>query len=91
MPTSHPFVKRLIGAGRRECGDRSLFWNARDLQRKLVGFQKYYNETRVHSSLAMTTPNGKANACNINKTVVSLHVYRWRSHADELYHLPIVA
>ncbi len=91
VPTSHPFVECLIGTCRRECVNRSLFWNARDLQRKLFGFQKYYNETRVHSSLAMTTPNSKADECNISKNVVSLHDYRWRSHASELYHLPIAA
>ncbi len=91
VPTSHPFIERLIGTCRRECVDRSLFWNARDLQRKLVGFQKYCNETRVHSSLAMETPNSKADECNINKNVASLHDYRWRSHASYLYHLPIAA
>ena len=36
VPLSHPFVERLIGTIRREFLDHVLFWNARDLERKLV-------------------------------------------------------
>jgi hypothetical protein len=43
-PLSHPFVERVIGTFRRECLDRLLFWTAADLERKLVEFQRYYNE-----------------------------------------------
>jgi hypothetical protein len=28
-----------------------LFWNARDLERKLADFQAYYNAARSHASL----------------------------------------
>ena len=35
VPLSHPFVERLIGTMRREFLDHVLFWNARDLERKL--------------------------------------------------------
>jgi hypothetical protein len=31
-----------------------LFWNARDLERKLAEFQAYYNATRSHASLRAT-------------------------------------
>jgi hypothetical protein len=34
-PVSHPFVERLIGTIRREYLDRTFFWNAVDLARKL--------------------------------------------------------
>jgi transposase InsO family protein len=43
-PLSHPFVERLIGAIRRECLDRTLFWTAADLELKLLEFQRYYND-----------------------------------------------
>ncbi|MGI9284780.1 MAG: hypothetical protein ACR2P1_05280 [Pseudomonadales bacterium] len=32
-----------------------------------------------------------ATLANISENVVSLHDYRWGSHASELYHLPIAA
>jgi transposase InsO family protein len=44
VPWSHPFVERLIGTMRREFLDQVLFWNARDLERKLGDFQAYYND-----------------------------------------------
>jgi hypothetical protein len=39
VPLSHPFVERVIGTMRREFLDQVLFWNARDLERKLAEFQ----------------------------------------------------
>ncbi len=51
VPLSHPFVERLIGTTRREFLDHTLFWNARDLERKLGEFKEYYNGHRVHTSL----------------------------------------
>ncbi len=42
-PVSHPFVERLIGTLRREFLDHVIFWNARDLERKLEEFRVYYN------------------------------------------------
>lgn len=41
VPTSHPFVERLIGTVRRECLDQTLFWNTRDLENKLTDFRDY--------------------------------------------------
>ena len=53
---SHPFVERLVGTMRREFLDHVLFWNARDLERKLADFQTYYNAARSHASLEGHTP-----------------------------------
>jgi putative transposase len=53
---SHPFVERLIGTMRRDFLDHVLFWNARDLERKLAEFQAYYNATRHRASVAGDTP-----------------------------------
>jgi hypothetical protein len=44
LPVSHPFVKRLIGTIRREFFDLVLFWNARDLEKKLTSFTEFYND-----------------------------------------------
>ena len=51
VPFSHPFVERLVGTVRRDYLDRTPFWNARDLERKLDSFQEYYNRNRVHQGL----------------------------------------
>jgi putative transposase len=51
VPLSHPFVERLIGTVRRECLDRTLFWTAADLERKLLDFQRYYKGHRAHAGL----------------------------------------
>jgi hypothetical protein len=51
LPVSHPFVERLIGTLRRELLDRTFFWNALDLERKLQAFGLHYNGSRVHQSL----------------------------------------
>ena len=56
VPLSHSFVERVIGAMRREFLDQVLFWNARDLERKLAEFQAYYNTARSHASLEGHTP-----------------------------------
>ena len=56
VPLSHPFVERLIGTIRREFLDHVLFWNGRDLERKLADFQDYYNAARGHASLDGQTP-----------------------------------
>src|SRR3984893_755011 len=56
VPLSHPFVERLVGTMRREFLDQVLFWNARDLERKLAEFRAYYNAARSHASLDGQTP-----------------------------------
>ena len=49
VPRSHSVIERLIRTVRREYLDRMLFWTAGDLERKLVEFQRYYNEHRTHA------------------------------------------
>jgi transposase InsO family protein len=56
VPRSHPVVERLIGTVRRECLDRLVFWTAADLERKLLEFQRYYNEHRTHAGRAGRPP-----------------------------------
>src|ERR1700704_4454078 len=56
VPLSHPFVERLVGTVRREFLDHMLFWNARDLERKLAEFQLYYTAARSHASLDGRAP-----------------------------------
>ena len=85
VPMSHPFVERLIGTVRRECLDRTLFWSALDLERKLSDFQDFYNAHRAHASLDGRTPVRKEH------TVATLKNYRWQEHCRGLYHTPVAA
>jgi putative transposase len=89
VPVSHPFVERLIGTIRREFLDQVLFWNGRDLERKLTEFQVYYNAARGHASLEGHTPLTFAGG----HTVVhaDLNHVRWVSHCRDLVQLPAAA
>src|SRR5262245_12593228 len=89
VPLSHPFVERLIGTMRREFLDQVLFWNGRDLERKLGEFQVYYNAARVDASLEGHTPLAFGNG----QTVASadLNHVRWVSHCRDLVQLPVAA
>ena len=91
VPTSHPFVERVIGSVRREYLDHMIFFNKHDLQNKLNQFQLYYNESRAHSSLEMKTPKAMASTANIKTKIVQLNSYRWKSFCKGLYNLPIAA
>jgi len=88
-PTSHPYIERLIGTVRRECLDHLLFFNERDLQKKLDRFKSYYNAERAHSSLDRATPENTGDE-SIAK-VISIENYGWKSHVNELFHLPVAA
>ena len=89
VPRSHPFVERLIGTTRREFLDHVLFWNARDLERKLADFQAYYNEVRSHASLKGHTPLTFAGGHTVARA--ELNNVRWVSHCRDLVQLPVAA
>ncbi|MEO2177131.1 MAG: integrase core domain-containing protein [bacterium] len=88
-PTSHPFIERVIGTTRKEYLDYLIFFNDRDLQKKLDHFQNYYNDHRCHSSLGMKTPKMMAMGNATHKNIASLDEYRWKSHCNDLYQLPV--
>ncbi len=89
VPRSHPFVERLIGTTRREFLDHVLFWNARDLERKLADFQAYYNAARSHASLEGHTPLTFASGHTMARA--ELNNVRWISHCRDLVQLPVAA
>jgi len=88
-PLSHPFVERLIGTIRREYLDHLFFWNAQDLERKLVNFRQYYNRDRVHQSLAGDTPAVVSG--NPRTQCAELSHYSWLPHCNGLFQTPIAA
>jgi transposase InsO family protein len=89
VPLSHPFVERLIGTMRREFLDHMLFWNSRDLERKLGEFRSYYNEARCHASLDDHTPLTFARGRRV--VPADLNYVRWISHCRGLVQLPVAA
>jgi putative transposase len=89
VPWSHPFVERLIGTVRREFLDQVLFWNASDLERKLIEFQIYYNADRSHAALAGHTP--LTYAAGLRPSPIDLKRMRWASHCRGLVQLPVAA
>ena len=89
VPLSHPFVERLIGTMRREFLDLVLFWNARDLERKLAEFQVYYNAARGHASLEGHTPLAFPRGHTAVRA--DLNHVRWVSHCRDLVQLPVAA
>ena len=88
-PLSHPFIERLIGTIRREYLDHTFFWNAQDLEKKLMNFKQYYNQDRVHVSLGGDTPaivSGEP-----QPLCAKLCQYSWLSHCNGLFQTPIAA
>lgn len=88
VPTSRPFIERLIGTIRREFTDQILFWNEYDLKRKLEQFQTYYNHARVHYSLSGKTPDSVSKNDSKHSAVKNLS---WKSYCLGLYHVPVAA
>jgi putative transposase len=89
VPVSHPFVERLIGTIRREFLDQVLFWNARDLERKLADFQAYDNAARSHAALQGHTPLTFAGGHVV--VPADLNHVRWVSPCRDLVQLPVAA
>ena len=89
VPVSHPFVERLIRTLRQECLDQLFYWNAADLEHKLLSFRHYYNALRVHQGLGGDTPEEQAGAPT--PPMAKLANYRWQSHCRRLVQLPMAA
>jgi putative transposase len=89
VPSSHPFIERLIGTIRREYLDRVFFWNGVDLTQKLAAFRDYYHEHRVHRSLDGTMPAHRAGVSSPARAV--LDQYAWQQHCRGPFQTPIAA
>jgi transposase InsO family protein len=88
-PISHPFVERLIGTIRREYLDNTSFWGQHDLARKLGDFKRYYNEFRLHSSLAARTLLELA--AQTTRLLADLNNFSWKTHCRGLFQTPPAA
>ena len=55
-PWQSPYVERLVGSIRRECLDRVIVFNERQLRRILESYFEYYHRVRPHRALAHDSP-----------------------------------
>jgi hypothetical protein len=56
-PRQNSHTERVIGTIRRECLDHVIVVNETHLHRALSAYVQYYNEARMHRSLAKDSPN----------------------------------
>jgi hypothetical protein len=78
-----------MGTIQREFLDQVLFWNARDLERKLAEFQVHYNAARSHASLDGRTPLTFVGGHEV--APAGLNDVCWVSHCRDLVQLPVAA
>jgi len=86
VPLSHPFVERLIGTIRREYLDQVPFWNAWDLERKLLLYKEYFDRSRPHQGRNGALPDSGYN--KTDRKNARLDAFRWKAHCHGLYQLP---
>ena len=55
-PWQNPFAERLIGSIRRECLDRVIVLNEKQLSKVLVDYFDFYHRARPHRSLSHDSP-----------------------------------
>ena len=55
-PNANAHIERWVGSARRECLDRILIFNRRQLERVLNIYIRHYNERRPHRALDLQTP-----------------------------------
>src|SRR5258708_25886570 len=55
-PWQSPYVERLVGSIRRECLDRVIVFNERQLRQILESYFEYYHRVRPHRALAHDSP-----------------------------------
>jgi putative transposase len=56
-PNANAHVERWVGSVRRECLDRLLIFNRRQLERVLHVYVRHYNERRPHRALGLQAPD----------------------------------
>jgi transposase InsO family protein len=59
-PWQNPYVERLVGSIRRECLDRVIVFNERQLRQVLQSYVEYYHEVRPHRALSHDSPIPRA-------------------------------
>ncbi len=79
-PWQNPYSERLNGSISRECLDRVIIFSEAHIPRVLKEYFEYYNDWRVHQSLAMDAPEGRNNQTLEEGNVVAI------PHVGGLHH-----
>ena len=69
--------------------DKLFFWNIVDLKNKLISYQEYYNNARVHEALNGGIPQHVADGSSIK--IADLKNYRYHSYCRGLFKIPFAA
>jgi transposase InsO family protein len=56
-PNANAYAERWVGSIRRECLDRLLIFNRRQLERILRVYVRHYNTERPHRALDLQSPD----------------------------------
>ncbi len=82
-PWQNAYSERLNGSIRRECLDRIIIFSERHLRRVLKEYFEYYNRYRVHQSLEMDAPEGRAaQAIYEDKVIAIPHIGGLHHHYE---------
>jgi putative transposase len=82
-PNANAYIERWVGSVRRECLDRLLIFNRRQLLRVYV---RHYNEQRPHRALALQAPDPPTMSAGRSEAATSAIVIRRRDLLGGLIH-----
>jgi transposase InsO family protein len=85
-PNANAHIERWIGSVRRECLDRILIFNRRQLERILRVYVGHYNQQRPHRALALQPPDQPTAPSTRGELPQSVAVIRRRDLLGGLIH-----
>jgi putative transposase len=68
-PNANAHIERWVGSVRRECLDRLLIFNRRQLERILRVYVRHYNQQRPHRALALQAPDPSRTASRQGESI----------------------
>jgi hypothetical protein len=71
-PNANAHMERWFGSIRRECLDRLLIFNRRQLERVVAAYVRHYNGQRPHRALELQTPDPLRRPCG-NPAPAAIH------------------
>jgi putative transposase len=83
-PNANAHIERWVGSVRRECLDRLLIFNRRQLEKILRVYVRHYNEQRPHRALALQPPDPPTMPSPRGEFVTSAMAIRRRDLLDGL-------